>query len=465
MYKISKKEKCIIDNKIIDEKNLKFNIIDSPMGTGKSTAIINYLKKATRFTNDTNERFIVFVPTTTEKERFIEETGAKTPKKTPFRESVLELIKNGENIVTTHALYDLFGEEFEMVLKEADYQYTAIFDETPSFFKNIVGASRLKKDDQSVIRWGNADVRLMQKENIIKLQDGKVEYNLDSEYEHYDSNNKAFHDIKKMTEQCDLYPHGHDKDGYFTSIIAFAKRSLFECFHEVWFCTYLSCGNMIDVYCHVNHIDMVYYHVENDKIVKNTNGEYKLYFPQGLERLEMLDDSYGMKESLSKEYFRKNTKAGKNIGIDFLKGRCRKAYEYMKGYGIKANTFIYTTFKEYSNVLKQRKVPNRFIPCNTKATNDYSSCIGVGYACNRFFDVSCTHFLSNLASQRQDERIKLNNDIYALSELIQFIWRSNIRVKDSNKKIYVWIPDKRMKGLLIDFIKGAVEVKTSVLHN
>ena len=73
-------------------------------------------------------------------------------------------------------------------------------------------------------------------------------------------------------------------------------------------------------------------------------------------------------------------------------------------------------------------------------------------------DVSCTQFLSNLASQRQDERIKLNNDIYALSELIQFIWRSNIRVKDSNKKIYVWVPDKRMKGLLIDFIEKALKV-------
>ena len=58
--------------------------------------------------------------------------------------------------------------------------------------------------------------------------------------------------------------------------------------------------------------------------------------------------------------------------------------------------------------------------------------------------------------------MKFNNDNYALSELLQFIWRSNVRVKDSDKPVYVWVPDKRMRKLLQDFQQRALEKKDEV---
>ena len=50
--------------------------------------------------------------------------------------------------------------------------------------------------------------------------------------------------------------------------------------------------------------------------------------------------------------------------------------------------------------------------------------------------------------------IKGNNidkDIFALSEMVQFIWRSAIR---NEKPINLYIPSKRMRRLVTDWIDG-----------
>ena len=47
------------------------------------------------------------------------------------------------------------------------------------------------------------------------------------------------------------------------------------------------------------------------------------------------------------------------------------------------------------------------------------------------------------------EGIKVDEDAYALSELIQFIYRSAIR---DGKPITVYIPSKRMRELFMDWI-------------
>ena len=80
---------------------------------------------------------------------------------------------------------------------------------------------------------------------------------------------------------------------------------------------------------------------------------------------------------------------------------------------------------------------------------------GVAYLCNRFFDVTCTKFLEQRAEAEKNPELKFNNDNYALSELVQFVWRSNVRVRESSQPVYVWIPNKRMRTLLQDFQKRA----------
>ena len=91
---------------------LRFNIIDSPMGIGKSATLIDLIRFHNRGEDREPTRFIVFVPTIRERDcRYARELNLKCPETPPYNKSILELIRNGDNIVTTHALWGIFNDE------------------------------------------------------------------------------------------------------------------------------------------------------------------------------------------------------------------------------------------------------------------------------------------------------------------------------------------------------------------
>ena len=458
---------------------LTFHIVDSPMGIGKSSSLMTYisynpaykedefvdsLKRTGLFNDLEHKRFIIFVSTVKERdERFLCRLNAKRPEQPPFHQSILELIRKGENIVTTQSLWGFFNEETIKAFRQSPYPYTAYFDEIPPLFREVVGAKQTKDSFGAIDHFGKSDVLLMQKDGIILRKGDRLAYNPDSDYNRQSSDYKVFDAIKNLGRSCDLYPYG-DKQGHFTSIIAFVKRELFACFKECWFFSYLTKDSMISQYCVMNHIAMEYYHIEKGFIRRNPEGKYREDYPRGIERLVILEDKrFNLDESLSKEWY-KAARNGKNEeGLKKLQRCFRSAYTFMKQQGVRSNTFFFTTFTAYQDLLAGdgRHYPTlkRFLPCNAKATNDYSSCTGVAYLCNRIFDVTCTNFLAQQAKETNNPQLKFNNDNYALSELLQFIWRSNVRVADSDKPVYVWVPNKRMRKLLRDFQVKALEYR------
>lgn len=91
---------------------LTFHIIDSPMGSGKSSALIRSIRMSRLFRQGTNQRFIVFVSSIKERdERFLQQLNAKQPPTEPYCKSILGLIARGDNIVTTQSLYNIFNNE------------------------------------------------------------------------------------------------------------------------------------------------------------------------------------------------------------------------------------------------------------------------------------------------------------------------------------------------------------------
>lgn len=465
-------------------KPLTFRIVDSPMGIGKSSALMTNIRfnvayqdddlvdglKRTGFFNELeHKRFIIFVSTVKERdERFLHKLRAKRPEQAPYNQSILELIRKGENIVTTQSLWGFFNEDTIKAFRQSPYPYTAYFDEVPPLFREVVGAKQTKDRFGAIDRFGKSDVLLMQKDEIIIRKGERLAYNTNSEYNRQSSDHKVFDAVKNLSRSCDLYPYG-DKQGQFTSIIAFMKRELFACFSECWFFSYLTKDSMLSQYCAMNHIAMEYYRVEDGFIRRNPDGKYRETYPQGIERLVILEDRrFNPDESLSKEWY-KAARNGKNEeGLKKLRHCFRSAYTFMKRQGVRSDTFFFTTFTAYQDLLAGdgRHYPTlkRFLPCNAKATNDYSSCTGVAYLCNRIFDVTCTNFLAQKAKETNDPQLKFHNDNYALSELLQFIWRSNVRVADSDKPVYVWVPNKRMRKLLRDFQVKALEHRAKKLQ-
>ena len=66
----------------------------------------------------------------------------------------------------------------------------------------------------------------------------------------------------------------------------------------------------------------------------------------------------------------------------------------------------------------------------------------VAYIANRFIDPNVLKFF-------MDKGIEIDCDHFALSEMLQFIWRSAIR---DDMPITVYIPSKRMRDLFIKWI-------------
>lgn len=467
----------ITTNHFDKNRKITFRIVDSPMGIGKSSSLLEYLRFGAFYFNDTyleslkrtglfddvqKTRFIIFVSTIRERdERFLQELDAKCPEQPPYNKSILELIRDGENIVTTQSLFGIFNDETIEAFRKSDCVYQAFFDEVPSLFRGVIGGAQRPDTFDGITRFGTADVLLMQQEHMIANKNGKVIFNPDCDYNRKNKEYKVFDAIKNLSRSCTLYPSG-DRDGQFTSIVAFAKRELFSCFKVCWFFSYLTHGSMLRKYCLLNDIGMEYCHIADGYIRENPGGEYKETYPEGMERLVILDDKlFNMESSLSKEWYKRLRTDKSGLGLKTLKTRFRNAYEFMREHGVRSNTFMFTVFNAYKDMLQSdgRHYPTmkRFLPCNTKATNDYSNCTGVAYLCNRFYDVNCTNFLAQRAKEQNNPDLEFDNDNYALSELLQFIWRSNLRIKDSDKPVYVWVPDRRMRSLLKDFQRRALE--------
>ena len=79
-----------------------------------------------------------------------------------------------------------------------------------------------------------------------------------------------------------------------------------------------------------------------------------------------------------------------------------------------------------------------FIACNLRATNDYVERYNLAYCINIFNQPFIDQFFKS-------KDITINQDLYALSELIQWLWRSRIR---RYEPITIYIPSKRMRNLL-----------------
>ena len=80
---------------------------------------------------------------------------------------------------------------------------------------------------------------------------------------------------------------------------------------------------------------------------------------------------------------------------------------------------------------------------NTRASNDYADRSNVAYLVNRYVNPMVTGFFYM-------HDVELDEDAFALSEMLQLIWRSRIRKGES---INVYIPSRRMRELFEDWLK------------
>ncbi|WP_109312475.1 hypothetical protein [Ruegeria sp. AU67] len=105
----------------------------------------------------------------------------------------------------------------------------------------------------------------------------------------------------------------------------------------------------------------------------------------------------------------------------------------------RAGENAWTTFKDHRTKLKGEGFSGKgcWTPLNTKATNAFAHKRSMAYLANRFSLPILRNFFA-------DRGIDMNDDIYAISEMVQVIWRTTIR---NDEPVMLYIPSERMRGL------------------
>ena len=104
---------------------------------------------------------------------------------------------------------------------------------------------------------------------------------------------------------------------------------------------------------------------------------------------------------------------------------------------------LWSTYKNEIAKLRQKGFYRSHLPFNHRASNEYRNRRVLVYAVNVYYNVETKRFLKHHGAE-------VNEDQYALSTMLQWIWRSAIR---DGEDIYIYIPSSRMRRLLTEWIK------------
>ena len=417
---------------------MKVTVIDSIMGSGKTTSLINIMNE------NTEEKFIYITPYRDEIDRVIDNCPNRyfeTPKnfdkinlKTCTKyDDLIKIIEQDINVVSTHALFQTFDENIIRVLKE--HRYTLILDEVAQVVEEI----NISSDD----------IRMLINDGVITVNENKRIIWLNDNYD------GEFIKYKESFKNGEVYLYGD------SVIIWCFPCEIFNCFDKVIISTYLFRGQLQCYYFQVNNIEFEY-----KSAVKSINdkGEYEFnivnyteeYDYKSLSKLINIyegklnavgEDKDGRKKPLSSTWYKEanseKLKLVQNNTYNYFRHVCNK----------KSNEVLWTVFKfraetpETKNNRMTKIKPNgynkSFESCNCRATNNYRDRDTVAYLINRYNSPVIINFF-------KDRGAEIDEDAFALSEMLQFIWRTAIR---DGKPINVYIPSKRMRTLLKDWLK------------
>ena len=76
--------------------------------------------------------------------------------------------------------------------------------------------------------------------------------------------------------------------------------------------------------------------------------------------------------------------------------------------------------KDYKDKISGKGYAKGYIPSNMRASNEYRDRTAVAYLVNKYFNPFIKNFFVS-------NGIEVDEDGYAISEMLQFLWRSGIR--------------------------------------
>ncbi len=408
---------------------MNIKVYDELMGSGKTTRAIQRMNEYI----ERDEKFIYVTPFLSEVERVVEATGGRAFAPKSIDEDLKACLSIENNLINENGLIDLNAKKsFSILNKREQFMKLALEGKcivtTHSLFTNLPLSDYNFLSEYTLIldevitpifsyRIGEQDINILRDQNMVHIDTNtSLVTFIKDEY-----NNQAFQTTKRLCQTNTLY--FLDKH-YFVGIF---PVEIFKSFKEIQILTYLFEGSLLSSY--LNLYDLDYEIVSNDNFKQLSELKKLLNIYQG---------SYGNYNSFSKSWIERLSKKDAKRISDVTSNTFKRVFN------TKSEENAYTTFKLYRDKLKGKSYTKGYIPVNARASNEYRHKSSMAYLANRYFDPQTLNFF-------KERNISLNEDLWALSELIQWLWRGCIR---DNKPMNLYIPNTRMKTLLIDWLDG-----------
>lgn len=384
-------------------------VIDAGCGEGKTTYA------ATMINQNPEKSYVFITPYINEVENMKDKRCPMANFKQPTQRGegkfgdFHRLLVQGDNIASTHALFQRSTQETMDLIESHDY--TLILDEV----MNVLEELPLKKDDLPTIL----------SQSLAHVDDGGF---LVWDAKEYDG---RYNDVKIMCNNKSLFVVND------CVLMWTFPAEVFKCFREVYVLTYMFSAQIQRYYYDLHGISYEYYSVamnadgrtaslmqykENGKAPKGTVDIYE-------GKLNIIGD--GM-TALSKSWYLKNRYAK----IEVLRNNTLNYFVHITKSKSKFN--LWTTFKDYKNKVSGKGYSRGFLASNARATNEYKDRTTVAYTINKFLSPILVSFFAR-------HGISVDQDMFATSELVQFIYRSALR---EDQRISLYIPSERMRTLL-----------------
>jgi len=409
------------------EEQVMVTIIDSIMGSGKTSWAIKKMQE------DTENKYIYITPYLDEVDRIVEHCKDRRfyapmnypdgKKKETKLEDLHTLIGGQANIATTHALFRKSNENTINILKSNDY--VLILDEVMDVVQEIY-----LRDGDIQILFDMDLISVNPITNIVKWNEDKE--NFDSKYNEIRDScrlNSVFFVNKKMMMWT--FP-----------------IEMFTAFKEVYILTYMFRGQIQKYYYDLYKLKYNYQStrmvdgVPNliDYIDKDDLSDIKkLITIIENDKINIIGDS---NYALSKTWYDNQSDNPDKSMIKQMRLNIQNYY-INKSKSKNADN-MWTTFKTFEQKVSAPSYKKGFVSVGARATNQYKDKWALAYGVNIFMNPVIRNFFVGFD-------VKVDDETYALSELIQWIWRSRIR---EGKEIIIYIPSKRMRDIFIGWLNS-----------
>ena len=407
------------------KNNETVEVLDSIMGSHKTTKILEWMD------DNPNVKYIYVSPLLTE----VEEGGRihtnlkKVSFETPTNDngsksdSFLELLKEGNNVACTHSLYlGMTSEHFNLIAKHG---YTVIIDEELDVIESF--------DKYSI-----SDLEWLYDNGIVGISevDGMVSWIGDRNLI-----NEA-HKYYTLLCYCDakaLYTAKRSNSMMVTQL----PVRLFECARRVIILTYMFKGNILDSFLKLKGIKSVPF-TEVEVVSKSKSNIRNLItlIPPNSKLINYSMSSSWYKNKATSTNISDISKYIRNTCVSLKCEAVDVAWCVPKDRVVKTNRSNKSLIapKGYT---KTSGGEHCYLSAMMRATNLYRHKKVMIHCYDRYPHISVTSYL-------QDFGVAVDNQVFALSELLQWAWRGCIR---DDQPMTLAIGSKRMYNLFKEWLE------------